>query len=220
MDYSLEAAYNGIVVGIDEVGRGPLAGPVIAAAAILNPAKIPAGIQDSKKLSAKKREALFLEIGAHAQVTIGMASVEEIEKHNILGATKLAMQRAYAALGVKATIALVDGNQPPKLPCPVKPIIKGDSISVSIAAASIYAKVTRDRMMAELAELYPYYGWESNAGYGSAKHLDGMAQNGLTIHHRRGFEPIRTMLEQGAVIMPPREKPVSAVSSTPQLELL
>lgn len=194
-DFSIEAQYSGIIVAIDEVGRGPWAGPVMAAAAILDPANIPDGLNDSKKLSAAKRDQLHDAILATARVEIGLASVEEIDQLNILQATKLAMRRAYDALGVQASIALVDGNQPPQLPCPVRCVVKGDSISLSIAAASIVAKVKRDRMMAELAQQFPHYGWESNAGYGTKTHQDGIAAHGITPHHRRSFKPIRALLE-------------------------
>lgn len=193
-DYSIEATYNGLIVAIDEVGRGPLAGPVVAAAAILDPNTIPAGINDSKKLSAAKREALFEAINASAKTAIGIASVEEIDEHNILQATFLAMQRAYHALGEEASIALIDGNKAPKLPCPTRCIIKGDAVCVSIAAASIIAKVTRDRMMAELDTQFPGYGWAGNAGYGTAEHLQGLAILGVTPHHRRSFAPVRELL--------------------------
>lgn len=194
-DFSIESEYSGIIVAIDEVGRGPLAGPVMAAAAILDVTRIPNGINDSKKLSAVKREALYEAILATCRVEIGVASVEEIEALNILGATKLAMCRAYAALNVEATIALIDGNQPPILPCPTRGVVKGDSKCLSIAAASIVAKVTRDRYMAELAKIYPHYGWEHNAGYGTAAHIKSIQRYGITKHHRRGFAPVRVLLE-------------------------
>ncbi len=193
-----EAQHSGIIAGIDEAGRGPWAGPVVAAAAILNPAYIPQGIDDSKKLTHAKREALFDFILAHAKTGVGMASVEEIDTLNILGATKLAMQRALAALPVRADVALVDGNQPPKLPCTTIAIIKGDSKSLSIAAASIIAKVTRDRLMCELAQKFPHYGWEKNAGYGTALHQAGITIHGITPHHRRSFKPIKELLAHAA----------------------
>ncbi|MGB1540412.1 MAG: ribonuclease HII [Rickettsiales bacterium] len=215
-DFSIESAYDGIIVAIDEVGRGPWAGPVVTAAAILDPANIPDDINDSKKLSLAKREALYDAIRETARVEVGIATAREIEKHNILGATKLAMRRAYEALNVNATIALVDGNQPPGLPCPTRCVVKGDSISLSIAAASIVAKVTRDRMMAELAALYPGYGWERNAGYGTKEHQEGIALHGLTPEHRRNFKPVQALLDAGA-IMREAAKPQS---TTPQLELL
>lgn len=194
-DYRIESEYEGIIVAIDEVGRGPWAGPVMAAAAILDPGCIPDGLDDSKKLSAARREELHDAILACARVEIGIASVEEIDRLNILQATKLAMRRAYDALGVQATVALIDGNQPPPLSCPTRCIVKGDSTCVSIAAASIVAKVTRDRLMAELAREYPHYGWEKNAGYGTRAHQDGIAAFGLTPYHRRSFKPIRALLE-------------------------
>lgn len=195
-DFSIESGYSGIIVAIDEVGRGPWAGPVMAAAAIIDPSRIPNGINDSKKLSAAKRESFASALLECARIEIGIASVEEIDALNILQATKLAMTRAYEALGVDATIALIDGNQPPKLTCPTRCIVKGDSISLSIAAASIVAKVTRDRLMAELAKQHPHYGWETNAGYGTASHQEGLRLHGVTPHHRRSFAPIRTLLEQ------------------------
>jgi len=194
-DYSIESEYDGIIVAIDEVGRGPWAGPVMTAAAILDPRSIPDGLDDSKKLTAAKREMLCEAILTTARVEIGIASVREIEELNVLGATKLAMRRAYDALGVQAAIALIDGNQPPQLPCPTRCIVGGDGLCVSIAAASIVAKVTRDRLMAELAREFPGYGWETNAGYGTKTHQDGIARLGLTPHHRRNFAPIRALLE-------------------------
>ncbi|MCH2546138.1 MAG: ribonuclease HII [Alphaproteobacteria bacterium] len=197
-DFSIESEYSGIIVAIDEVGRGPLAGPVMAAAAILDASTIPHGINDSKKLSLKKRDALFDTLMQHCRIEIGVADEKEIEALNILGATKLAMTRAYDKLGVDATIALIDGNQPPKLSCPTRCIVKGDSISLSIAAASIAAKVTRDRLMAELAKTYTGFGWERNAGYGTKEHLSAMQQYGITPHHRKGFAPVRDLLAAGA----------------------
>ncbi|MDX2073391.1 MAG: ribonuclease HII [Alphaproteobacteria bacterium] len=197
-NFEYEQQHAGLVAGIDEAGRGPWAGPVVAAAVILDVKNIPQGIDDSKKLSAAKREALFDFIMQHAQVGVGLASVDEIDQLNILGATKLAMQRALTALPVRADVALVDGNQPPKLPCTAISIIKGDSKSLSIAAASIIAKVTRDRMMCELAREFPHYGWEKNAGYGTALHQKGLAEFGVTPHHRRSFAPIRELLARAA----------------------
>lgn len=197
-DFSIESSYSGIIVAIDEVGRGPWAGPVMAAAAIIDPTRIPNGINDSKKLTAAKRDSIAAALLECARIEIGIASVEEIDRLNILQATKLAMRRAYDALGVDAAIALVDGNQPPQLPCPTRCIVKGDSISLSIAAASIVAKVTRDRFMAELARQHPHYGWETNAGYGTAAHQEGLRLHGVTPHHRRSFAPIRALLEAAA----------------------
>jgi ribonuclease HII len=199
-DFSIENHYSGIIVAIDEVGRGPWAGPVMAAAAILDTSNFPSGIDDSKKLTAAKRASLAQAIKKCARVEIGIASVEEIEELNILQATKLAMCRAYSALNVTATVALIDGNQPPPLPCPTHCVVKGDSISMSIAAASIVAKVTRDRLMAELAKLHPGYGWETNAGYGTPQHQTALKEHGVTPHHRRTWEPIRLLLAQGALL--------------------
>ncbi|MGC2857614.1 ribonuclease HII [Novispirillum sp. DQ9] len=193
-DFTLELACDGIVCGVDEAGRGPLAGPVVAGAAILDrdrlPAALIAGLDDSKKLSAAKREALFALLhgcGA-ARLGVGVASVEEIDRHNILRATHIAMARAVAALGVLPALALVDGNQPPRdFACAVQCVVKGDGLSLSIAAASIVAKVTRDRMMTELHALFPHYGWDRNAGYGTAEHRAAIARIGFTPHHRRSF---------------------------------
>lgn len=194
-DLSLESLENGIVTGIDEAGRGPWAGPVVAAAVILDPRRLPTGINDSKKLSASKREALYDAILANATCAVGMASVGEIDTLNILGATKLAMCRAVDRLSVMPDIALVDGNRAPALPCRVKTVIGGDALSLSIAAASIIAKVTRDRLMSELARDYPGYGWEHNAGYGTAIHQSALVSLGVTPHHRRSFAPVRALLE-------------------------
>ena len=193
-DFSHETAHGGIVAGIDEAGRGPWAGPVVVAAVILNAANIPKGINDSKKISAKQREILFTSITGNCQHGIGMASVEEIDRLNILQATKLAMVRAVEALGVLPDLALVDGNQPPKLSCKVRTIIGGDALCLSIAAASIIAKVTRDRIMRQLALEHPGYGWETNAGYGTGSHQKGLANFGVTIHHRRSYKPIKALL--------------------------
>lgn len=193
-DFSIESAYHGTIVAIDEVGRGPWAGPVVTAAVVLDPHNIPTGINDSKKLSAAKREELFHTITASARTATGMATVEEIDRLNILQATFLAMQRAYDALAVDAEIALIDGNKAPKLPCPTRCIVKGDAISLSIAAASIIAKVTRDRLMASFAREYPFYGWETNAGYGTKAHQEGLAIHGITPHHRKSFAPIKQLL--------------------------
>lgn len=182
-----------IVVGVDEVGRGPLAGPVVTAAVVL-PTPID-GLADSKTLSAKKREALFAEIMAKAKVGIGAASVREIDQLNILQATLLAMRRAVARVPAAPTLALVDGNQNPGLGFRTELIIKGDAKVPEISAASIIAKVVRDRLMTRLAQRYPVYGWDSNVGYGAKVHRDAMARLGVTAHHRRSFAPLRTWLE-------------------------
>ena len=198
-DLSLELAIGGRIAGIDEAGRGPWAGPVMAGAVILDPSRIPDGINDSKKLSARERERLFELLLTSAEIGIGVCSVEEIDRLNILGATKLAMQRAFADLPTPPDFALVDGNRLPALPCPARAVVRGDGISLSIAAASIIAKVTRDRVMAELARAHPAYGWESNAGYGTRTHQEAIAACGVTPHHRRSFRPIREYVEQQAL---------------------
>lgn len=196
-DFSLEAA-SGVrpVCGVDEAGRGPWAGPVAAAAAILDPHGIPAGLNDSKKLTAKRREALFDALmEGPAVIGVGLASVEEIDRLNILEATYLAMRRAVAALGETPALALIDGNRAPTgLPCPCQTVVGGDGRSLSIAAASIVAKVTRDRIMAELAKTHPGYGWETNQGYGAKAHQEALLRLGVTPHHRRSFRPIHKIL--------------------------
>jgi len=193
--FEFEATAPQPVCGVDEVGRGPWAGPVMAAAVILNPLNIPAGLNDSKKLTASRRETLFAEIMASATVSIGAASVQEIDRINILQATFLAMKRAVDGLAVRPQLALIDGNKiPPKLPCPAQAIVKGDARSLSIAAASIIAKVTRDRLMCDLSATFPGYGWETNMGYGTKAHQAGLARLGVTPHHRVSFKPIHKML--------------------------
>ncbi len=198
-DYNLEraAADRGLVpvCGIDEAGRGPWAGPVVAAAVILQPEDLPSGLADSKTLSKERRETLFAELHAKALIGVGRAEVAEIDHLNILAATMLAMQRALAALPVPPKYALVDGNRAPELPCDVQCLVKGDARCLSIAAASIIAKVSRDREMAELAVRYPGFGWERNAGYGTAEHQAGLARLGPNEMHRRSFAPIRKLLE-------------------------
>ena len=190
-DFSFENAITGVVCGIDEVGRGPLAGPVMASAVIL-PRRLPAFLRqyldDSKKVPAARRAELFDVIIDCAEVGIGRAEVAEIDNINILQATFLAMRRALET--VRADHALVDGNRKPPLSCDVTCIVKGDSKSFSIAAASIVAKVTRDREMAKLALDHPGYGWERNAGYGTAEHLAALGTLGVTPHHRRSFAPV------------------------------
>ena len=194
-DFRFESeAPAGPVCGVDEVGRGPWAGPVVTAAVILDPATAPEGLNDSKKLSVKRREALFEQL-QHAPHGVGVASVEEIDQLNILNATYLAMRRAVEALPIAPGHALIDGNRiPHDLPCPAWAIVKGDARSASIAAASIIAKVTRDRIMADLAREFPGYGWETNAGYGVPAHQKALQALGVTPHHRRSFKPIHNML--------------------------
>ncbi len=186
------------IVGIDEAGRGPWAGPVVAGAAILDARRLaPAlreGLNDSKKLDAPTRERLYLILRQEAPVAIGIASVAEIDSLNILQATFLAMRRAYDALGIQAAAALVDGNRAPKLPCRTITLIEGDSLSLSIAAASIVAKVSRDRMMCDLAARYPGYAWERNKGYGTRQHAAALQHLGVTAEHRQTFAPVRKVL--------------------------
>jgi len=188
-------ARPGPVCGVDEAGRGPLAGPVVAAAVILDRKRIPKGLNDSKQLSAEAREELFPRILDSAiAVGVGEASVGEIDLVNIRQATHLAMARAVRALAVAAEFALVDGNDAPALPCPCDTLVDGDARSVSIAAASIIAKVTRDRMMAALHDAHPFYHWHSNKGYGTRDHYAGLKSHGVSEHHRRSFGPVRDML--------------------------
>ena len=188
--------FAGPVCGVDEAGRGPLAGPVVAAAVILDRKRIPKGLNDSKQLCEEDREELFPRIMEMAiAVGVGQASVGEIDMVNIRQATHLAMARAVRALPVAAEYALVDGNDAPALPCKCDTLVKGDGRSVSIAAASIIAKVTRDRLMARLHDEHPGYNWKSNKGYGTPDHYSGLKLHGVTVHHRRSFAPIRDLLQ-------------------------
>jgi ribonuclease HII len=200
-DFSLEAVGPAPVCGIDEVGRGPWAGPVVAAAVILDPLAVPEGLDDSKRLAPPRREELSAMLHACATVGVGMASVAEIEAMNILQASFLAMRRAVAALSRRPALALVDGHMhPPGLPCPCRPVVGGDGLALSIAAASIVAKVTRDAMMVALSQQFPGYGWETNMGYGTRGHAEGLGRLGVSPHHRRGFAPVHKMLwEEGFV---------------------
>jgi ribonuclease HII len=198
-DFALEMSCKGLVCGIDEAGRGPLAGPVVAAAVILDRRRLPRalryGLDDSKKLSREEREefaALLQRTGA--AIGVGAASVIEIDRRNILQATLAAMGRAVAALGVLPQTALVDGNVPPPLACVVRTVVGGDGLSLSIAAASVIAKVTRDRLMHRLAQRYDGYGWKTNVGYGTAEHQRAIEALGLTPHHRRSFAPVQLAL--------------------------
>ncbi|HZW47007.1 MAG TPA: ribonuclease HII [Microvirga sp.] len=188
---SARAAGYRCIAGLDEVGRGPLAGPVVSAAVVLNLDNVPQGLADSKALPAQKREALFAEILATAKVGIASVSHAEIDTINIRQASLLAMCRALAALPCTPDMAFVDGNDPPRLPCATEAVIKGDSSIASIAAASIVAKVVRDRMMARLAETYPAYGFASNAGYSTKTHLQVLASDGPCPFHRLSFAPLR-----------------------------
>ncbi len=200
-DYRFETAAHARgfsrVAGVDEVGRGPLAGPVTAAAVVLDPHDIPAGLNDSKKLTAKRRAALFDQILAVADVSVAHATVEEIDELNILRASHLAMERAVAGLSAPPDHLLIDGNMVPRgITVSNETLVKGDGRSVSIAAASIVAKVVRDRIMVDLAQQFPGYGWEKNAGYPSKSHKAALAELGVTPHHRRSFKPIHNILYQ------------------------
>ena len=202
-DIEKSLGLNGLIAGFDEAGRGPWCGPVVAACVCWSDLNIPEelanAINDSKKLTAKKREALFPKIMAsNAIVGVGQASAEEIDELNILQASFLAMHRALEqvqAKGFKLVFGLIDGNRLPKWDIPCQAVIGGDGKSLSIGAASIVAKVTRDRMMADLAKEYPAYGWERNAGYGTAEHIAALKEYGPTIYHRKSYAPIKKILE-------------------------
>ena len=183
------------VCGIDEVGRGPLAGPVTAAAVILNPTHIPEGLNDSKLLSEKQRERLYSLIINSSLVSVFHVSVEDIDRLNILQASLLAMRRAAEALEITPDYALIDGNKIPQdLVCPATAVVKGDNKSVSIAAASIVAKISRDRLMKALGDDNPGYGWEKNAGYPTKEHLLALRHLGVSPYHRRSFKPVHNIL--------------------------
>jgi len=187
------------VAGIDEAGRGPWAGPVVAAAVILDTAKLPEGLNDSKKLSEARREDLYAQIIDTAHVGVGIADVARIDRDNILQATLWAMGQACKSLPRTPSAALIDGNRCPALDCPAQALVGGDALSLSVAAASIIAKVTRDRMMAELAKAHPGYAWERNKGYGTRDHSNGLKRLGVTPHHRRSFKPVQAVLLQNAL---------------------
>ena len=204
-DLSLEMDYTGPVCGIDEAGRGPLAGPVVAACVHIPGAALTQSfwqhVTDSKKVSEPRREMLYAQITAHTSFGIAQASAEEIDELNIHHATLLAMKRAYETLrrdhaAIAPVAVLVDGKFGPAVTCEVKTVVKGDSKSLSIAAASILAKVTRDRIMAKLHAEFPHYGWDSNAGYGTAAHMEGLKTHGVTPHHRRSYAPVRETNER------------------------
>lgn len=183
--------HQGPVAGIDEAGRGPWAGPVVVAAVILNPGRIPEGLNDSKLLTPEAREDRYAEIVATACVAIAIGHVRRIDRDNILQASLWGMRLAYRGLGVPAGSALIDGNLiPRRFPSPARAIVGGDGLSLSVAAASIVAKVTRDRIMVRLARRYRRYGWESNKGYGTPEHAHAVKKHGVCTHHRRSFSPI------------------------------
>jgi ribonuclease HII len=190
-----------IMAGVDEAGRGPLAGPVVAAAVILNVLHPIIGLADSKTLSAARREDLAKQIRVNASAwSLGMASVEEIDRLNILQATLLAMQRAVAGLMVRPTLVLVDGNQAPRLSCPVRTVIRGDATVESISAASILAKVTRDALLQDLDSQYPGYGFAGHKGYPTAAHLRALETLGPTPIHRRSFGPVKRLVQKNNTI--------------------
>lgn len=205
-DFKLEDASGALVAGIDEAGRGPWAGPVAAGAVVFLNRDVDKalldGLDDSKKLSAKKRELLYdllfeEQKKGNLAIGIGLASRQEIDDLNILQATFLAMRRAYGALGMTVEKALIDGNQKPKnFPCAVQTVIKGDALSYSVSAASIVAKVYRDRLMKELAQKYPWYAFEKNAGYGTAAHIAGLKEHGVCPEHRQSYKPIQEILNK------------------------
>jgi ribonuclease HII len=181
--------------GVDEAGRGPLAGPVVAAAVVLDPDCYPDGLNDSKVLTAARREALLAMLRDCAEIGVGIASVEEVDHLNIYWATMLAMERAVAALAKSPRHVLVDGNRSPKWGHATTTVVGGDALCLSIAAASIVAKVTRDAMMADLAVLHPGYGWATNMGYSTREHFDGLARHGATAHHRYSFAPVAAVMQ-------------------------
>ena len=192
--WGIEAAFGGPVFGVDEVGRGPLAGPVVAAAACLSPDSVPEGLGDSKRVPERQRQRIA---AALRHVAVAEASVDEIDRLNILRASHLAMQRAVAALADRLgppAMVLVDGNLLPHLAFPARAIVKGDATVAAIAAAAIAAKVSRDARMSALDADFPGYGWASNKGYGSAAHLAALARLGPTPHHRRSFAPVKALI--------------------------
>ena len=194
---AIEQSIDGPVAGLDEAGRGPLAGPVVAAAVVFH--TLPSrrklrSIDDSKQMLPEKREEVFAWLGGYAHVAVGRASVEEIDALNILWASMLAMRRAMEALAVTPLLALIDGDRAPDIACPSRCVVGGDALCISIAAASIVAKVTRDREMTALAERHPGYGWERNMGYGTPEHRLGIDLLGINPQHRRTFRPISELL--------------------------
>ena len=185
------------VAGVDEAGRGPWAGPVVAAAVILDPQSMPEGIADSKALDPDMRERLYARIVATSVVGIGIADVDRIDRDNILNATFWAMSEAVSALAIRPRLALVDGNRVPRLACEGRALVKGDALCLSIAAASIIAKVTRDRLMVELAASWPAYGFDRHKGYGTPEHRSALERHGATPLHRRSFRPVQLALGLG-----------------------
>jgi ribonuclease HII len=201
LDLLWPAATAGLLAGVDEAGRGPLAGPVVAAAVILDDEQPIKGLADSKKLTARARERLYDEIRAKALCCcIAEATVEEIDDINILQATMLAMRRAVEGLRLKPAMVQVDGNRIPVLSVPAQAIVRGDDLVQAISAASILAKVHRDRLCARLHEVYPHYGFDSHKGYGTVAHLDAIRQHGVTPVHRRSFAPVKAAIVTGSAL--------------------
>ena len=200
LDFTFDDQYGNTVLGVDEAGRGPLAGPVTAACAMFHDRALIPSLNDSKRLCAKKRSYLFQQIKKQAYVYVGHASVEEIDQINILEATKRAMHRAieqcYQQFNAHPSMILIDGNQPLSLRSPSKTVIKGDQKSAAIAAASIIAKVTRDRIMAKIHQEYPAYGFLSHAGYGTKTHLAAIEKYGPSPIHRKSFKPLKCTIQQ------------------------
>jgi ribonuclease HII len=195
LEEALMSEYDGPIVGIDEAGRGPWAGPVVVAAVVLNPDRIPEGLNDSKLMTPEAREDRYAEIIATASVSVVIGPVRRIDRDNILQASLWGMRAAYRGLGLPMGAALIDGNIiPRRFPCPARAIVGGDGLSLSVAAASIVAKVTRDRLMVKLARRYRRYGWESNKGYGTREHALAIQKHGVCTHHRRSFSPIERAL--------------------------
>ena len=197
--FDLEAAlmdqFKGPVAGIDEAGRGPWAGPVVVAAVILDPDRIPEGLDDSKQLTPQEREERYVEIIATSIVSVVVGPVKQIDRINILQASLWGMRRAYRGLGVPIGAAIIDGNiVPRRFPCKARAVVGGDGLSLSVAAASIVAKVTRDRMMVKLSRRYRRYAWDSNKGYGTREHAEAIKKHGVCTHHRRSFAPIERAL--------------------------
>jgi ribonuclease HII len=194
-DFTREQKAGCLVAGVDEAGRGPWAGPVTCAAVVLDPNDLPLGLNDSKKLSEKRREALYEDIqGKALAIGIAFADVAEIDRNNILAATLGGMRQAVERLSIVPGLVLIDGNQAPSISLPHETLVKGDARSMSIAAASIIAKVSRDRLMRSLHDKFPEYGWDRNKGYGTRAHQEALKIHGITPHHRRSFRPIHNML--------------------------
>lgn len=201
-DFELENMYDGPVFGLDEVGRGPLAGPVVAACVYIPKSCYEQAfireLKDSKTIPKPRLEKLYALITEHCEWRVAEITPEEVDRINVLQASLQAMALALQSMSVAPAFALVDGNQLPELPCSAQSVVKGDNKSYSIAAASIVAKVTRDRIMKDLHREFPHYGWESNAGYGAKVHMDGINMHGITPHHRKSFAPIKNFLAYGS----------------------